>query len=106
MLKQISRDVAIYGVGDLVLRIIGFLVFPIYAYVFSVEEFGVLALITATTGIVTLFAGLGMSMAVTRYYWDQQMTAAVRPTVVSTGLAALFVWSTSIVVLMLIDGRY
>lgn len=102
MLKQISRDVAIYGVGDLVLRIIGFLVFPIYAYVFSVEEFGVLALITATTGIVTLFAGLGMSMAVTRYYWDQQMTAAVRPTVVSTGLAALFVWSTSIVVLMLI----
>jgi O-antigen/teichoic acid export membrane protein len=105
MLKQIGRDVAIYGSGDLAFRLLGFLVFPIYAHVFSVQEFGVYALISTTTGVVTLCAGLGLSMATTRYYWDTQITPAMRPTVVSSGLAVLLVWSTAIV-LLAIAGAY
>jgi len=100
VLKKLGKDVAIYGSGDLIFRLIGFLVFPIYAQVFSVEEFGVLALITASTGVVALVASLGLNMAITRYYWDPQTTTAMRPTVVSTGLAVQFVWSAALVLLV------
>lgn len=101
MLRKISRDVAIYGSGDLVLRIVGFLVFPIYAHVFSVQEFGVFALITTMAGVVTLFSSLGLSMATTRYYWDAQISPSMRPAVVSTGLIALSVWSIAVVLLVI-----
>jgi O-antigen/teichoic acid export membrane protein len=101
VLKKLSKDVAIYGSGDFIFRLIGFLVFPVYAHVFSVEEFGVLALITTSAGVVALVASLGLNMAITRYYWDPQTTPAMRPTVVSTGLAVQFVWSTTVVLLVI-----
>jgi O-antigen/teichoic acid export membrane protein len=102
MLNKIAKDVAIYGSGDLVFRLVGLLVFPIYAHVFSVQEFGVYALITTTVGVVTLCASLGLNMAITRYYWDPEISPAMRPTAVSTGLATLLVWSTSVVLLVIV----
>jgi len=99
MLKKLGREVAIYGAGDLALRLVGFFVFPIYAHVFSVAEFGVLALITTTTGVVALLASPGLTMAMTRYYWDPEVPLERRPVAVSSGLAALLAWSTTVVAL-------
>ena len=99
--KKIGRDVAIYGSGDLALRLVGFFVFPIYAHIFSVEQFGVLTLIATSVGVVSLFASPGLNMAITRYYWDPHVTPATRPMAVSTGLAALFAWSTTLVTLVI-----
>ena len=99
MLKKLSKDVAVYGIGDLSLRLLGFFVFPIYAHVFSVAEFGVLALITTTTGIIALVASPGLTMALTRYYWDPEVPHGMRPMAVTTGLVTLLLWSTTVVAL-------
>jgi O-antigen/teichoic acid export membrane protein len=99
MLKKLGRDVAIYGSGDFALRLLGFLVFPVYAHVFSVEEFGVMALITTTTGVIALIASPGLTMAITRRYWDADVSDAIRPVIVSTGLVSLFAWSGAVVAL-------
>jgi len=102
MLRKLGKDVASYGVGDLALRLVGFLVFPVYAHVLSVEEFGILALITTGTAIVALVANPGLNMAMTRYYWDPELTPAMRPLAVSTGLMVLVAWSLTVVLLAIV----
>lgn len=105
MLITLGKHVAIYGAADFVFRFIGFAVFPIYAHVFSVEEFGIYALITTSVGIVALFANLGLNNAVQRYYWDPGTGVEAQPKIVSTGLATLVVWSC-LIVLVLTAGLY
>lgn len=97
MLKKIGRDVSIYGSGDLAFRLIGFLIFPVYAHVFSVAEFGIYALVGTITSIVGIFANLGIYNGTQRYYWDPQTDTSTQPAIVSTGLGALIVWSCGIV---------
>ncbi len=101
MLKKFGRDVAIYGTADFAFRFLGFAVFPIYAQVFTIEQFGVYALVVAGLGIVALFANLGMNNATQRYYWDPETSQADRPAIVSTGLVVLLVWSCAVVLLLL-----
>src|SRR5688500_5255094 len=105
MLRSLGKDIAVYGAADFGFRVIGFSVFPIYANVFSVEQFGIYALVTATTGFVALFANLGLNNAAQRYYWDPETLAAMRPVIVSTGLGILTAWSCGIV-LLFIAGLY
>lgn len=96
MLKRISRDIAIYGSGDLAFRLLGFLVFPIYAHIFSVKEFGTYALVSTSVGLVALFANLGLYSAVQRHYWDGQTPEKARPRLVTTGIVVLLAWSCTL----------
>jgi len=97
VLKALGRDVAIYGAADFAFRLIAFAVFPIYAHVFTVEQFGVYALVSASAGLVALLANLGISNAAQRYYWDAEAAAATQPSIISTGLLVLVASSTAIV---------
>jgi len=105
VLRALGRDIALYGAVDFVFRLVGFAVFPVYAIVFSVEEFGVYALISSGVAIVALLANLGLNNAVQRYYWDPATTLDAQPRVVSTGLATLLLWS-GLVVLVLTVSLY
>jgi O-antigen/teichoic acid export membrane protein len=105
VLRRLGRDVAIYGAADFVFRFVAFAVFPIYAHVFTVEQFGTYALILAAVGIVALLANLGVNNATQRYYWDPQTELATQPTIVSTGLGVLLTWSC-LLVLALIAALY
>lgn len=102
MLKALGKDVAIYGAADFAFRLLGFAVFPIYAHVFSVEEFGIYALVSTTGGIIALFANVGLNNATQRYYWDPQTTPAMQPILVSTGLATLITCSCGLVLLLIV----
>ena len=84
---------AIYGAGDFAFRFIAFAVFPIYAHLFSVDQFGVMELVNTLAGLVSIFLGLGITNAVQRFYWDPKVTAEERPRWVSTALFSLIGWS-------------
>jgi O-antigen/teichoic acid export membrane protein len=101
MLRTLGKDVAIYGAADFAIRFAGFAVFPVYAHVFSVEEFGIYALVAATAGIVALVANMGLNNAAQREYWDPQIGPTMQPRVVSTGLGVLMAWACIVVVLAL-----
>ncbi len=98
MLRRLGKDIAVYGAADFVFRFVGFAVFPIYAHVFTVEQFGIFTLVVATAGIVALFANLGLNNATQRYYWDPQTERAMQPALVSTGACVLVLWSSAVVV--------
>jgi O-antigen/teichoic acid export membrane protein len=102
MLRAFGKDLAIYGAGDFVLKFLAFAVFPIYAFVFSVEEFGVLALVSVSAGLVSLCVNVGLNNAVQRFYWDPATPEAHRPQLVSSGLLVLVVWSVLLVGVLLL----
>jgi len=84
---------AIYGTGDFVFRFLGFAVFPIYAHLFSVNEFGIMELVNTFAGLVSIFIGLGMTNTVQRFYWDPETAKEGQPRLISTSLFILIIWS-------------
>jgi len=110
MMKRLLKDTAIYGSGDFLFKIVAFAVFPIYAHLFTVEEFGIMALVTTLAGFAGLLSNMGLNNAVQRYYWDPKMSKDKRPILVSTGLLILLTWSICVIggillVLYLLRGR-
>lgn len=88
-LRALGRDVAIYGTGEFVFKFIAFAVFPIYAHILSLEEFGTWALLTATGTLVGYLINMGVNQAVQRFYFDRGERSPDRSAIVSTGLAQL-----------------
>lgn len=86
MLTSLGKDVVLYGASDLLFKVLAFSVFPIYAYTFSVRDFGVIELVTAFSMLLTMCCSLGLNNAVQRYYWDPGMTEEGKRRLVSTGL--------------------
>ncbi|SLM50305.1 putative Polysaccharide biosynthesis protein [Nitrospira japonica] len=86
MLTSLGKDVVLYGASDLLFKVLAFSVFPIYAYTFSVRDFGVIELVTAFSMLLTICCSLGLNNAVQRYYWDSDLTEEGKRRLVSTGL--------------------
>lgn len=93
MLKLLLKDTAIYGLVDFLLKFLVFFTFPIFSYLFSVEEYGILSLLTTSSALLTVFLGCGISNSVVRYYWEPNMPESGRPKIISTGFYFLTGWS-------------
>ena len=89
MLRQLGKDAAIYGSADFLFKLIAFAVFPVYAHVFSVADFGVMALVTVSAAVLAAVANTGLNNAVQRFYWDPATDEARQPVMVTTGLVLL-----------------
>lgn len=86
-LRALGRDVAIYGTGEFVFKFIAFAVFPIYAHILTLAEFGTWALLTATATLLGYLVNMGVNQAVQRHYFERGERDQAG--IVSTGLAQL-----------------
>ena len=77
-------------------------VFPIYAYLFSTDEFGVMALVITMGGLLGTISNIGMNNAVQRYYFEKPLAKAY---VVSSGFWISIVWAV-ITTLLFIGVTY
>jgi len=105
MLRGLGKDVLVYGASDFFFRLIGFAVFPIYAHVFSIRDFGVIELVTVSSGLIALVCMLGLNNSVQRFYWDPEIPAQRQPMIVSTGLW-LQVCASFAIVTIVLAGLY
>ncbi|MFQ5450099.1 MAG: flippase [Nitrospinaceae bacterium] len=101
MIRSLIKDSSIYSLGDFIFRLVAFATFPIYAYVFTVEEFGVMALIISLTGLIASLANLGMNNSVQRFYWDPETRDGDRKKIISSGLWVLAGWASAVIALLL-----
>lgn len=104
MLKALGKDVAIYGAGEFAFKFIAFAVFPIYAHVFSVAEFGLWGLLTVSASLLGYIVNLGVNQAVQRYYFDLDHSDTAR--IVSTGVAQLLLSGVVIVGAVMLAARF
>lgn len=72
MLKALIKDTAIYGLTDFIFRFINFAIFPLLAYVLTVEEFGVYALLTTFALLSATLFNCGLNRSLERFYLDKE----------------------------------
>jgi len=77
--------------GNFIVKFIAFIVFPIYANVFSVEEFGVMALVVTSAALVSVFLEFGLFNSLGRFYWDYDQNK--RKLLLSTVIWMQVIWS-------------
>lgn len=89
MLKRLGKDAAIYGGADFLLKVVGFAAFPIYAHVFTVSDYGLMALLGVLAGLIGMMVNLGVNNSVQRFYWDPETKKGQHEVLISTGLRQL-----------------
>lgn len=93
VLKSVGKHFIVYGFGNVVNRLLGFLLIPFYTHYLTTSDYGTLDLIESTIYVAGMFLGLGISNSVLRFYFDTD-DPAMRRRVVST--AHLSVWGVAL----------
>jgi len=111
-LQKTLKHSAIYGIGELLRQLTGFVMLPIYTRYLTPSDYGVVELLTMTIAFVSIFIGLRISQAMFRFYIlaeaekDKQHTVStVMVTIMVSGsLGSLVVYLAAAPVSMLLFG--
>ncbi|MEP6919034.1 MAG: polysaccharide biosynthesis C-terminal domain-containing protein [Acidobacteriota bacterium] len=68
--RELSKSLAIYGLGDVAIQAINFLLLPLYVTYLTRTDYGVLALLGSIEAPVKLFFRWGVDGAFMRYWYD------------------------------------
>lgn len=75
-IKTSFKDGIIYGLGNIAVKIIGFLLIPLYTdpKYFSVDDFGIIALLDISGLVLISLMASGLPQSMMRWYWDKDYT--------------------------------
>ena len=75
IIKQASKDTVIYGFSNVVIKLIGIILMPIYtnADYLSLNDYGVLAIFEVTEQLMVGVFGLNLFQGLNRWYWDNSL---------------------------------
>ena len=85
-LARLGKQTLIYGVGGVLLPLVGLLTLPVFARVFQTDEYGVIDLVTVAMAVAALLVDAGLASALQRSYFDYPEGAEARRTVVFTAV--------------------
>ena len=85
-LARLGKQTLIYGVGGVLLPLVGLLTLPVFARVFQTDEYGVIDLVTVAMAVAALLVDAGLASALQRSYFDYPEGAESRRTVVFTAV--------------------
>jgi O-antigen/teichoic acid export membrane protein len=69
-IRSLARGSAIYAAGNLLARLGGFILLPVYLQLMSRDEYGIVALATSITGLLTILYRVGLDGALMRLHFD------------------------------------
>ena len=69
-IRELSKDSAIYGFGDVAVSLVNFLLLPLYVTYLSDADYGVLALLGAVEVITKIVARWGLDGSFMRFFYD------------------------------------
>lgn len=72
MLRQLGTNSAIYAATNMLQKGAAFLLMPLYTLYLDPAAYGVLAIVTAINGLLSIAFTLGLTSAVTRFYFEYQ----------------------------------
>jgi O-antigen/teichoic acid export membrane protein len=74
-LGALTKDVAIYGIGDVAVTVVGYLLLPLYFRVLTTEDYGALALLLVVETVSKILFRFGLDGAFMRFYLDCETDA-------------------------------
>ena len=93
VIRRLFLDTLIYGLGTMLSPLVGFLLLPLYTRFLTPADYGVLSVLSVTTGILTIVFSLGIPSGMIRFYFDPD--ERVRNQVVYSSVGAVFVLTAS-----------
>jgi O-antigen/teichoic acid export membrane protein len=69
-IRELSKDLAIYGLGDVAIQLVNFLLLRIYVEYLSPEDYGILALLGSVEAVTKLFFRWGVDGSFMRFWYD------------------------------------
>lgn len=69
-LRQLTRNLAIYGLGDVATNIIGFLLLPLYVHFLTPRDYGAIALLYSVEIVAKIIFRWGIDAAFMRFWYD------------------------------------
>jgi O-antigen/teichoic acid export membrane protein len=87
-LQKLSRHTLVYSLAEQLSRLAGFLLLPLITDYLGEAEFGTRELLATTIALLAQLAGVNVSAAMSRYYFDER-TPAGRGSVISTSILAV-----------------
>ena len=98
--QDLFKDIAIYGLGDILLKAISFITLPIYTRIFNPADYGILTSVAIFSSLLIQFLSLGSQSAYARLFFEVK-TIKERQLVTSTVLIFLSFWGCSSISLCL-----
>jgi O-antigen/teichoic acid export membrane protein len=95
--RDILKHSGVYGIGQLLSRLASVIMLPVYTRFLHPADYGIIAIVDLTTGILALLIGGGMTSAASRYHFEAE-TPEQQRTVWWTSVIVVTVLSTSIVI--------
>ncbi len=91
MVRHLLKDSAVYGIGVVLSRLVGFLMIPVYTRVLSPSDYGVIETITRIADVFGLILALGVVGSLLRFYNEatdeRDRRALVSTTMILLGIA-------------------
>lgn len=100
MRPRLSRDLLVYGVGEVLVKAFSLITLPIYTRIFTPDEFGALSIFLTVSGFALAIIALGGDSAFVRYFLSAR-TLDERRAITSTWIAFLGIWSVVATALIL-----
>lgn len=100
-MKTLAKTSIVYGTGAILTKAFGFFLIPLYTRYFTVEEYGILALLNIMLQLVTFVFLLGISSAAMRFYFDPDADEVFRKQLYGNSMLLLLIFPT---VLLLLTG--
>ncbi|MHC4942344.1 MAG: lipopolysaccharide biosynthesis protein [Planctomycetota bacterium] len=97
-LKRLLKHSAVYGIGNILSKLVGFFLIPVYTRCLSPQDYGMIELLDLTLSFISMIVGMGLSSALLRFYFDTK-DKEERNTIVSTAL--IFISSCAAIVVLL-----
>ena len=94
MLKNLGKESAVYGIGQVINSAIAVLILPILTRSFSTAEIGLIDLLTVVETFGIIFSTLGVDTALTFYFWDNKHDVNKQKKYISTAFISLLLFST------------
>lgn len=88
-IRKLYSNSAVYAMGGILSKAIGFLMIPVYTRVLTPSDYGTIELMYRAMDVLSLAASMGVGHAVVRVYFDYQ-DKRDRGQVVSSGLISIF----------------
>ncbi len=97
MLKVLGKESLIYGIGQVANQAISIFILPIVTRAFSVQEVGLIDLLTVVQTLGFILSTMGVDTALTFYYWDAKGRPERQTHHVSTAFFSQLLFSVFIV---------
>ena len=69
-IRELSKNLAIYGLGDVAIQIVNFLLLRVYVHYLTPADYGILALLGSVEAIAKLFFRWGLDGSFMRFWYD------------------------------------